>query len=127
MELQPGKRLELLDAEERTVGQITLEERQGDLLLGSFAPGPGFPAVEPLFRQFEEAVNAQALGAADRCEAAIGALGLSLREAGGAKRVEVMDVQIWSDGAMTCRLTSAAAVTLNGDRPSATSAKERLA
>ena len=39
MEPQLGQRLELLDSQERALGQITLEERQGDLLLGSLRQG----------------------------------------------------------------------------------------
>ncbi len=125
MELQIGQRLELLDAQERALGQITLEERQGDLLLGSFAPGPGFAAVEPLFRRFEEAVNLQAIPAADRCEAAISALGLYLGQTGGAAKVDVTDVQIWSDGGVSCRLPDDRAGALNGDAQE-TQAPERV-
>ncbi len=116
-----GQRLELLDAQNQALGQITLDERQGDLLLGGFAPGPGFPAVEPLFRRFEEAVNAQAITAADRCEAAIDALGLYVRESDGAKKVGVTDVQIWSDGGITCRIGDSGEQALNGDAQNASS------
>jgi hypothetical protein len=120
MDLRTGQLLELLDAKQRALGQITLEERQGDLLLGRFAPGPDFPAVEPLFREFEEAVNAQALGAADRCEAAIGALGLRLRAPGNREQMEIKDVQIWSDGGISCRIGGAVTGALNGNAQAAT-------
>jgi hypothetical protein len=123
MEPQLGQRLELLDSQERALGQITLEERQGDLLLGSFAPGPDYAVVESLFRRFEEAVNAQALTAADRCEAAIDALGLHVRESGGMGKVDVTDVQIWSDGGVSCRLTGAAPSARNGSQTEAASTR----
>ena len=85
-EPQIGQALELLDKQQQSLGRMTLEDREGDLLLGRFAPGPDFPAVEPLFREFEEAANAQALCVVEKLDAAIAALSLSLREAGGAKK-----------------------------------------
>ena len=120
MELQAGQLLELLDAKQRALGQLTLEDRQGDLLLGSFAPGPDFPAVEPLFREFEEAVNAQALSAADRYEAAIGAIGLRLRAPGSSEQMQIKDVQIWRDCGISCRIDSTISGTLNGNAQAAT-------
>jgi hypothetical protein len=46
--------------------------------LSSPLAGPAFAAVERLFRAFEEAVNAQALGVVDKLDIAIGRLGLRL-------------------------------------------------
>jgi hypothetical protein len=114
MDLQSGQVLELLDAERRMLGRLTVEDQEDSLLTGHFAPGPSFAAVEPLFRDFEEAANAQAFRALDRIDAAITALGLRLRLPDAEHPIPITDVQIWSDGGMTCRL-GAAAKTTNGD------------
>lgn len=94
---------DLVDARQRRLGRMTVERDGGGLLVGTFAPGPDFPAVSPLFERFEEAAESQALAAVERLDAEINALGLHLRRPDGSGRVEVHDVQIWSDGGMTCR------------------------
>lgn len=119
MELASGQTLELRDAKQRTLGRMTLEERDGCLLRGSFAPGPDYQAVEQVFRGFEEAANAQALRAVDERGAAIAALGLSLCVPGGGGGMEVGDVQIWSDGGMSCRLAPSPLDPRNGQAQAA--------
>jgi hypothetical protein len=61
-------------------------------------------AVERLFEEFEEAVNLQALRLVDELDTEIAALGLYLRTPDGLQRMEIHDVQIWSDGDVTCQL-----------------------
>jgi hypothetical protein len=106
MHIQAGQVLELTDLQQRPIGQVTIERSEGELLLGDFAPGPAFSAVAQLFRDFEEAVNHQALGVVDRLDAAITALGLHLRKPDGTHHLDVKDVQIWSDGGISCRINS---------------------
>lgn len=120
MELHAGQVLELLDAQHHVLGQLIVEGREEQLLLGRFMPGPGFPAVDRLFRDFEEAANAQALAVLDDHDAAIAALGLWLREPGGSEKMDVKNVQIWSDGGISCRIGSSIAGTLNGKAQAAT-------
>jgi hypothetical protein len=103
MLLQPGQTLPLLDTQHRQVGQITIEQLEGELLLGKFAPGPAFSDVEHLFRAFEQAVNHQALAKVDRLDAAIASLGLWLKPIDGSPPIPVHDVQIWSEGSISCR------------------------
>ena len=93
MQLQTGQTLSLLDAQQRPLGQITLERSDGELLFGKFEPGPAFPVVEPLFRKFEEAADAQALGVVEELDRAIAALGLHLRTSAGSQRLPIHDVQ----------------------------------
>lgn len=114
MQLQVGQILELLDARQRPLGKVTLEGREDDLLLGRFTPGPAFASVEPLFRDFEEAANTQALAVVDKLDAAIAALGLRLAATDKADGVDIKDVQIWSDGGVTCRLSHAIHADRNG-------------
>ena len=57
---------------------MTIESNEDGLLTGTFTPGPAYPAVESLFRAFEEAADAQALSAVDWFRAKIAALGLQL-------------------------------------------------
>jgi hypothetical protein len=115
--MQPlnGQVLDLIDAGGRLIGRITVERSEGGLLYGEFAPGPGFPAVERLFRDWEAAVDSQALAVVDQLDAAITGLGLQLRSGDGAQSGLIQDVQIWSDGGITCRLGGAAPATVNGD------------
>jgi hypothetical protein len=63
--------------------------------------------VRQLFQEFEEAVNLQALSVIDELDTAITALGLHLQTPRDSQRLEVHDVQIWSDGSITCRVGSA--------------------
>src|SRR5437899_438739 len=114
MQLQAGLLLHLRDSKQREMGQLTVERQEGDLLFAKFAPGPAFALVESLFHDFEEAVNGQALGVVDELDAAIAALGLHLLLPDGSPSLDVHDVQIWSDGGMTCRLHGQSQATVNG-------------
>jgi hypothetical protein len=114
MQRQAEPTIQLLDAEQRPLGQVTIERCEDRLLFGKFVPGPAFPAVEHLFRAFEEAVNAQALSVVEELDAAIAALGLHFRWPEDSQAVAIHDVQIWSDGEMTCRLSGHALAEKNG-------------
>ncbi len=109
MRLQGGQVARLTDGKRREIGQITIESRENDLIVGRFVPGSAFSAVEQLFKDFEAAADAQALSVVDRLDAAIAALGLHLRIPDGSQRVDVHDVQIWSDRGITLRLSRRAA------------------
>jgi hypothetical protein len=111
----------LFDAQQRQLGQMTVDRRDDRLLFGTFAPGPDFPAVQSLFQDFEEAVNSQALGFVDELDTALAALGMFLQSSDGTRRLAVHDVQIWSDGAMTCRLSVPSPETTNGSLDTAIS------
>src|SRR5687767_2091463 len=113
MTLLEGHELLIQDAQQRTLGRMTLETVNGDLLSGTFAPGEAFVAVEQLFKDFEEAVNAQALRTVDSIDAAIAELGLRLTATDGSQSIQVHDVQIWSDGGISCR-TGGPAASVNG-------------
>jgi hypothetical protein len=117
MQPQSGETFQLVDAQQRRLGWMALESNDGGLLSGTFTPGPDYPAVRPLFRAFEEAAELQALSAVDRLDATLASLGLRLCPQGGASPVPVHDVQIWSDGGMTCRVGAPAPVPLNGSPP----------
>jgi len=60
--------------------------------------------MKRLFQDFEAAANLQALSAVDELDTEIAALGLHLRTPDGSQRIKIHDVQIWSDGDMTCKL-----------------------
>lgn len=104
MQLHAEQTVHLIDAEGRQIGQIVIERSEDKLVFGKFVPGPAFPAVQHLFRDFEEAADLQALRVVDELDAAIEALGLHLRSPDGPQHVEIHDVQIWSDSGITCRL-----------------------
>lgn len=114
MQPKPGQALELMDAGGRHLGRMTLAGGTDGLLEGTFSPGPDYPAVESLFRAFEEAAEAQALSAVDRLDAKIADLSLQLRSQDGAVQFPIHDVQIWVDGAMTCRVTAPESPPFNG-------------
>lgn len=106
MHLNTSQVLEVLDGQDRAVGQMTVETKEGNLLSGKFIAGPAFPSVAEVFRNFEEAVNSQALGVVAKLDSQIARLGLRLRSPQGAEFLQVHDVQIWSDGGMSCRLSN---------------------
>jgi len=116
MQLHTGQILRLLDAEQRTLGEVTVEGNENELVLGRFVPAAAFAAVADRFRAFEEAANAQALSAIDELDAAIAALGLSLVSVEGNQQIHAQDVQIWSDGGISFRLASRPPTTLNGSQ-----------
>jgi hypothetical protein len=122
MQFQTGQQLMLTDAKRHNLGQITLERRENDLLVGRFAPGPDFAEVEELFRAFEDAVESQALHALDKIEAMIAGVtpGFEIQEPDGANSVVVRDVQIWRDGGVTCRIAALASMSKNGSRTGST-------
>ena len=98
-----GHSVELMDTEQQ-LGQMQIERQEEELLYGTFVPGPAFPRVEQLFHEFEAAVEVQALHVIETLDAAIAALGLHLEWPDTREPIAVQDVQIWSDGRITCRL-----------------------
>jgi hypothetical protein len=117
MQPKPGQVLELVDAQRRRLGRVALEGSKEGRLEGTFTPGPDYSAVASLFHALGEAADLQALSAVDRIDAQVAALGLQLRSQDGAAHSPVHDVQIWADGAMTCRMTPPASPPFNGGRP----------
>lgn len=97
----------LIDAQQRQIGQVTIERNKGNPILGKFVPGSDFSAMEHLLQDFEEAVNLQALSIVDELDTEIPALGLHLCFPDRSPRIEIHDVQIWSDGSITFRFNEA--------------------
>jgi hypothetical protein len=102
--------LSLIDYQQRQIGQIKPESLTNDLLEGLFIPGPDFAAVAPLFQRFEDAVNAQALHVVDQIDGQIAELNMLLSVPDHSQSVNVHDVQIWSSGSFSCRLSDMAFV-----------------
>ena len=94
----------LVDVEQRQIGQMQIERQEEELLCGTFVPGPAFPSVTHLFHEFEAAVEVQALHVIEALDTAIAALGIHLQRPDAGEPLAVHDVQIWSDGRITCRL-----------------------
>lgn len=103
MQLNVGQVLEIIDGQQRLLGTVQVERLQGNLLCGQFRAAAGFADVAELFRQFDEAVNVQALAVLDEIDAAIAALGLQLRLSDSLRTCPIHDVQIYADGAFSCR------------------------
>jgi hypothetical protein len=106
MQVQIEQVVQLVDRQGQQMGQIEIERREENLIFGRFVPGPVFSTVQSLFQEFEEAVNLQALSVLDELDTAIAALGLHVQTPGDVQRIEAHDVQIWSDGSITCRVGS---------------------
>jgi hypothetical protein len=106
MQLHTSQLVDLVDAKQRQIGKIRIERQEDDLIFGTFIPGAAFSSVEELFREFEEAVGAQALHVIDELDIAIATLGLHLRCPEVMEPIAIWDVQIWSNGSITCRLCS---------------------
>ncbi|ETW95577.1 MAG: hypothetical protein ETSY1_30040 [Candidatus Entotheonella factor] len=106
MQLCAEQIVDLVDNKQQHIGQVRVERQEDDLVVGTFLPGENFACIAPLFRDFEEAVDAQALHVIDELDTKIAALGLQLRYPGLSDLTAIRDVQIWSDGGLTCRLCS---------------------
>src|SRR5437763_1291810 len=109
MTFQIGQMLILLDGQRRRIGEVTVERLDGELLFAAVQHGPDFAVAAPLFRAFEEAVELQALKKVDELAAEIAALKLQLAAGKDEEPVAIDDVQVWSDGTMTCKLRSVSA------------------
>jgi len=83
---------------------MQIERQEEALLYGTGVPGPAFPRVAHLFHTFEAAVEVQALHVIETLDAAIAALGFHLEWPDTREPIAVQDVQMWSDGRITCRL-----------------------
>ncbi len=118
MQLQSEQVIQLIDRQGHPIGQIEIERREENLIFGRFVPDSAFSTMQHLFQEFEEAVDAQALSAVDELDTAIAALGLHLRTPEGSQRMEAHDVQIWSNGNITCRVESTTESTTVATTPS---------
>jgi len=105
MRVAVDQRVEITDSLGRRLGTFVIDEQRDRLLLGAVIRGPDYPSVEPLFLEFEEIANDQILSLLDSAQEPIEKLGIRLSSADGARQWPVHDVQIWSDGGMSCRLT----------------------
>ena len=94
----------VVDSEHRGLGDFTADDRQGDLISGSFARSEQFSAVEPLFASLEDVVENQILSLVDSRRAPIDALGLQIVSPQTSQHWRVFDVQFWSDGSGSVRL-----------------------
>ena len=106
MQLQAKQTIDLVTAEKQLLGQVVIERSEGECFLGSFTPRSAFSVVQPLFRDFEEAVNLQALSVVDELDKTIRALGLHICLPDDSQPVAVEDVQIWSEGRISFRIAS---------------------
>ncbi len=100
--------LELSDAAGRDLGAVAVESVEGELVLGTFSPGPDYGAVEPVFRELAEMVESFSLHRVDEAFAAIAGLGVTVRLDGVGPAVAAGDVQIDSDGGFACLLPATA-------------------
>ncbi len=96
--------ISLTDAAGAVLGSARVESVSAGLILGDFTPGPGFRAVEAVFRHFADVVDQQAFTYADEAEAAVARLGIAIRPSGRGEPIPVHDVQIYPDGGFSCRL-----------------------
>jgi hypothetical protein len=117
MNLQTGQKLLLVDAQQRILGDVEVEQLDAPLLLARFAPRPQFAAVAQLFRNWEEAADQQSLSVLDQLDTGIAELGLQLIPPYHAAGWAIHDVQIWGDGAMSCQVAAPASTKENGSVP----------
>lgn len=96
---------ELLDQQQRCLGRISVANIRDGLLTGTLEREDAFASVEGLFREFEEAADSQQLTRVDELDHDIAALGLRLVSSDSSHVTLVSDVQIWSDGGITCRVS----------------------
>jgi hypothetical protein len=93
VELQAEQVVQLDDAAGNRIGQMVIDQLEGDLVMGRFVPAEGFARIKPLFDEFNELVDNQILSLLDEVDARIDALGLHLC-AEGDLMPAIYDVQI---------------------------------
>jgi hypothetical protein len=103
MTLVAGLTRTMRDAVGRNFGTFEIESVRGDLILGQFEPGPDFGVIEALVLEFEECVNGFVLSFVDELAAKIEAFGIQFDDG-----TPLRDIQIYSDGASSCRLVGTA-------------------
>jgi len=104
--IQPcsSRLVDLLDREGQILGKIKIKEIRDDLVLGQFFPEPSFSRVQPLFGEYEDAVNQMIFGMLDELEEAINANALHLCMAEEKGRVDLYDVQIMNKQDISFRI-----------------------
>ena len=102
MTLTANQIVKLTDRAGRDIGRLAVERVDGDLLLGTFTPGADYSMVSEIFDGFAEAVDHGSLSVVDNFDKQIAALGIQVTL--GELNVPAHDVQIYSDGAASCRM-----------------------
>ena len=111
MKFSVNQKVKILDCDQRSFGEIVIQEQIDALLTGRFSAGPAFPDVEHLFREFENALTTQADHLLDSIDIAIDNLGLYLlcpSDSGPRSFLQPMaieDVHITRDSAISCHLS----------------------
>lgn len=101
--VSPGDRLTLTAPDGAVVGWADIDDAEPTGVSGRFQPGPGYPPVAELFRQFGEYVDDATLTLLPATEAEIERLGLRVGRP-GEDAVAARAVQIFSDGVFACRV-----------------------
>lgn len=78
MALREQQRALLLDQYGHVLGEVTIREVRGPLVLGEFQERPAFAAVALLFAEHRQAADQQLFSRVDELDEAIEALGLRL-------------------------------------------------
>jgi hypothetical protein len=85
-----GDTVPLTDSSGRYIGSVRVDDVSRHWVSGDFTPGPRFREVAPLFAEFEQLVNDQALSSLDPVADAVAKLGI--RSPDGTR---LHDVQIY--------------------------------
>src|SRR5262245_15046029 len=108
MRIRAGQIFSLQDAGRTPLGRIQVEQVDGDSVLGRFEPAPGFSRYQPLFLEFEEAVNNMLFGKAGDLAEKIESLCLRLSplegSSAGTNSPEIYDVQIMNRHDLSLRM-----------------------
>jgi hypothetical protein len=92
----------LYDKSGRRLGSVRVDGVRSNTLTGTFTEAPMFATVSNVFRRFEELVESNALAVLPDAEKEIAELGLVIR---ADSDLPVSDVQIYSDGGFSCRVS----------------------
>jgi hypothetical protein len=103
MELKPGQQVALTDASSRSLGDVSIEQIDGDQLSGRLFPGPDYSAVQPLFREFEKLIKQGIRSKTDEAGAKIDGLGLCVRAKDGSF-FDITDAQLFREQDFSCRI-----------------------
>ncbi len=116
MTLTASQTVTLTDSAGRELGSFAIDRVDGELVLGTFTPGPDYQTVRDIFDGFAEAVECAALSVVDQFDRQIAALGI--RVIVGTHTLPTRDVQIYPDGAASFRVALAGLNGVRGPVPS---------
>ncbi|MFN7925826.1 MAG: hypothetical protein U0Q16_37340 [Bryobacteraceae bacterium] len=104
IELRPGANCSLADYSGVRLGSVRIDRVDGDRVFGKLERFAGFESVRALFRDLDEAIDANVMCAVNEIEQEVEDLGLHLVAVGGGRLPAIHHVQVYDGDTIFFRL-----------------------